>query len=243
MLYRCADQMASLEDLKSKAEDLRRRSREVDRQCRQLSRQSAEPLGPPSATPWVRSAALRVFALSGDDTAVALDYLRWKGRRADEAEFRMWCSGITQGEWQSLLTPEPGQQKASRQLRDARKFLDERAVVSWAVTQNKVKRIAPTPGAVLDVGAALIGPQGRRSTRYKWLRRVVARWGGRKAVFQSSEVLQPDVLEHKATSKPLSATCCTFLSFGHSSAAHILGPQSGPPFWARVFTFAGRGQK
>ncbi len=190
--------MASLEELQRQAAELRRRSKQIEDECRQLRRQASECPGSPPATAWVRATTLRVFALAGQDIMTALEYLRWKGRRADEDEVRAWCAGVSASDWQCMLTPKDDNPRCMRQLREARKFLEEKAIVAWVKSRNEAKGIAPTPGAVLDCGAPCGGPSGRRTSRYKWLRRVVSRWGGRKAVFHAGERLPSEVLERKA---------------------------------------------
>jgi hypothetical protein len=189
--------MASLGELERQARELRRRAREIEEKCLELKRKALPCPGPAAATPWVRAVALAVLALTDRDFAAAVEYVRWKGRGADEADVVAWCRAVPDADWQSLLHPPSGSQ-SSRQLREARKFLDERKVVEWVKHQNEIKGIAPSPGVVLDEGAALAKPPGRRSSQYKWLRRVVGRWGGRKAVFSSGESLPAESLHRKA---------------------------------------------
>ena len=188
--------MPTLEELEEQAKELRRVSREIDKKYRESTRHAAASSGPPPATSWVRTAALRVWALA--DITAAVEFLRWKGRRGDEDEVRAWLAGLPERERGSLAHPPDDQPRSLRQLCEACKFLEERQVVSWVKVQNATKRLAPTPGTVLDQGAASAGPSGRRSSRYKWLRRVVARWGGRKTVFRPSEQVPQSVLRQKA---------------------------------------------
>lgn len=64
-------------------------------------------------------------------------------------------------------------------------------------SENKSKSLAPTPGAVIDKVAGSAGPNSRRSSRYKWLRRLCRRWGGRKCVFGNGDQLSPAMFDRK----------------------------------------------
>jgi hypothetical protein len=227
--------MAGLETLEARAKELRRLSKQIDQQIRDVERKAkGYPGGLPAATPWARSAALRVWALAGYDVATAVEYLRWKGRRGGEDEVRAWCSGVSESQRLCLASPPDGEQQAHRQLREARKFLEEKAVVAWVKKQNEAKGLAPAPGVILDQVALAAQHCSRRSSRCKRLRRVAARWGGRKALFRPSDRVPLEVFRHKAAKTPsgwarlvssLAIFICRF-------AGSIPGPETRLSFWA-----------
>ena len=215
--------MASTEQLQRQAQELRSAMRELTRQQAKLKREAKATL-PASPTPWMRSVALKVFALAGDDACVAAEYLRWKGRSVSVAEMRALGAGLSEDDRQALVRPPVGEPRAARQLAEARKFIAERTVVTWVRQQNTERGIAPTPGAIIDEFASSAGPAGRRSSRHKWLRRLSSRWGGRKAVFRNGDQLPKEVLEHKA--RP----CCLPGHLLAKVAARLLEPRCGPKF-------------
>jgi hypothetical protein len=145
----------------------------------------------------MREVALKVCAIAEFDVQAAVEYVTWKGRVADADEVKGWLAALAPNERLSILTPSDDQPRAHRQLREARKFWEEKKVVTWVQTQSRSKAIAPTPGAVIDEAAGTAGPSGRRSSRYKWLRRVSGRWGGRKCVFALGDQLTSELLEEK----------------------------------------------
>lgn len=224
--------MGSVQELEQKAQELRSLSRHLDQQHRDLKRKAGAQSGPSPATPWVKGAALRVLALADFDVAVCMEYLRWKRRRADEAEVQTWCAALSTSDRQCLLDPPDDQPRVARQLAEARKFMKEKALVSWVQHQNRTRGIAPSPGAVLDEAAVTVGVTGRRSSRYKWLRRITKRWGGRKAVFRVGDRLSAEVFEHKAGGHssgsllPRQGRVLSVLAYAYQSvlcAARILG--------------------
>jgi hypothetical protein len=164
----------------------------------------------------MRSVALRVLALAGSDVAVALEYLRWKGRPAEDADVRSWDAALLMDDRRNLLHPLADQPRAVRQLAEASKFMAERRVVAWVKHQNEQSGLAPTPGAIVAEFADSANPAKHRSSRYKWLRRVSSRWGGRKCVFGIGDQLSKDAFERKVG----------------VAARHLFGRISGSEFWA-----------
>lgn len=193
--------MASLEELEARAQALRSALRSVSAEHSLLKRKAEVASGPPPPTPWVRSVALRVFALAESDFGVAVEYLGWKRRRGDADDVKAWFAALSPDGRCQLLAPLPSQPSAIRQLAEARKFMSERSLVRWVQRQNREKGIAPTPGAIVDQMAGVAGPAGRRSSRYKWLRRVSGRWGGRKCLFRVGDQLSDEIFRRKASGR------------------------------------------
>lgn len=140
-----------------KLADIRGQELQLARQVRELKKQM-EPAGPRPPTPRMQAVALRIFVISKFDVSVPLQYLRFQGRRADEADVRGWYAALSAGDRECLLLDQGGQPPQIRQLAEARKFLAERDIALWVQQQNRQKSIAPTPGAVLEQFPAELAP-------------------------------------------------------------------------------------
>jgi hypothetical protein len=94
-----------------------------------------------------------------------------------------------------------------RQLAEARKFVAERKFACWVQHQSQVNIIAPTPGAIVDQATGVAGPDGVRSSRYKWVLRTAKRWGGTKCMFGIGEQLAGGTSESKVDCQCLGESC------------------------------------
>jgi len=213
--------MASVEELVAKANQLRRLRQEAGQKSRELKRQAMAVDAGQAVTPWgAKRVAMRVFALSGFNLAASTKYLRHKGRWSDDTGCRTWYHALPTESRAQLLHPAEGDGVARRQLAEARTFVEEEQLVAWIQLQNQAKGIAPTPGAVLGQGPVPPSWGGSLNSQRRRLRRLVARRGGRKAVFGGNEQLEPAVLERKARRSHSSCPC--------ASPCVICGPDMGP---------------
>lgn len=189
--------MSSTAELAARAQEIRRQEQLLRQQARELKRKG-ELDSPRPPTPWMQAVAVRVFALSELDVSVPLEYLRSKGRRAEEAEVRAWHAALPGADREGLLQEQQGQSREARQLVEARKFVAERGLVCWVKRQNTSKSIAPTPGVVLEQFSDVLTADIPRSSQHRRLRRIIARWGGGKGRFSNGGQLSREALEHKA---------------------------------------------
>lgn len=182
--------------LAAEAEALRVREADLAKRLRLLERVPAEG-GARRVGPWLRAVALKIAGLPDGGYAAAGQYLSLKKQVACEGDVRHWWGSLPPGE-QALLT-NLADQVGERQLAEARRFLDERRLMTWISEQNSRKRVAPSPGAVLRQALAFgMHVPATWSSRYRWLRRCVRRWGGRCGRFAQGDDLEPAVLEQKA---------------------------------------------
>jgi hypothetical protein len=207
--------MASLRELEAKACELRSISRTLTKKRATLKRQAEGQLDSQGPTQWLRAVAVMVYVLTDSSFSDAMAYLKWKKRPCSEASLREWVAHIAEGDKDAVVRPGEDQPRARRQLAEAKKFLSEKELVSWVQYENTSKSVAPSPSAVLDKFAGRLGPTGRRCNRYKYLRRLCSRWGGRKCTFGVGDQLSDAAFEHKA-GDPFTA----------------LHRFSGPQFWA-----------
>lgn len=221
--------MASASELQARAQQLRLQARQLNHAVRDLLR-SSEAEGPRKATAWMQAVASRIFAQTQPHATAALDYLRLKGRRAEEGEVRGWFMALSQTDREGLLQEGEGRSAKNRQLAEANKFMAERSLVGWIKEQNTKKAIAPTPGAVLGKAAAVTTAASQRGSQYRRIRRIVDRWGGRKGRFSGGSQITREVLDHKATSSVQFGTvpewfmCCHFAELLWGV---FFGPDSG----------------
>lgn len=187
--------MSSVRELRAKAEELKVQKRQLASQAGDLKRRALSDCRASAPTPWMRGVALRVFALAGSDAAASVSYLDSKGRSCGEEDIRSWHAALSDEEQRGLLVRPEGRVPAARQHDEAVKFVQEQKLLSWVRGQNK-KSIAPTPGAVLSHGSNVFG-SGQESSRYRRLRRLMARVGGRKGVFADGDRCSPEVFGHK----------------------------------------------
>jgi len=176
----------------------------------------------------MRAVVLRVLDLTEGDFAAAEQFLQSKGRAGDASDVRAWRAALPPGEGRDLSRAPVGQPKAAKQLAEARKFVEERELISWVRLQNKAKSIAPTPGAVLEEASKTPGLARTGRNRHRWLRRVVSRWGGRKGVLRGGEQPAAEEFNQKAASAKsrLHPGRCQV----QAKAAAIGRPESGPDF-------------
>jgi hypothetical protein len=118
---------------------------------------------PRRCTPWMRSVAVKLLALSNHDDAVVAKYLAARGRVEQPADVRDWYDSLPLADLPGLLVRQ-GDPGVLRQLAEAEKFLHEFRLVSWVQEQNEKKGIAPTASAVLDeAGRAWLAKSGCRT--------------------------------------------------------------------------------
>ncbi len=184
--------------------------------------------GLPKATARMQSVALRIYAMTSFDAIAPLTYLRSLSRRADGDEIRAWYSALT-AEQQGELANQPAHPAASvRQWSEAERFAKEYQVVSWAKSQNK-KGVAPSPGAALRSAATVGGLPPKQASRYRWLQRVMARWGGRKGTFANGDQLPREVFEAKVAVDLRRAGRFVSPRFSRPHfAVHLAAPVPGP---------------
>jgi hypothetical protein len=139
----------------------------------------------------------------------------------NEASLREWVAQIPGGDKDAVVRLGQDQPRARRQLAEAKKFLLEQKLVSWVQFENTSNSVAPSPNAVLVKFAGLLGPTGRRCNRYKWLRRLCSRWGGRKCTFGVGDQLSGAAFDRRRAISSLLPTDFRGPSFG---------PQNGPSF-------------
>lgn len=203
----------------------------------------------PPCTPWMRAVSLRVFVLAELDVQAPLKYLELKQRAASEDDVRMWYAALSEEERAVLLDPPEGDATAVRQLAEARRFIEERGLVSWVYEQNTAKGLAPTSGAILQhlgpspVGGHLVENRCRR------IRRCMRRWGGRRARLKPGASLTPEEFHNKvhvlSESKAVAGhlKCGDQFDFGVHLAGMVLGPYYGPCFGPACHSFNTAGPK
>ena len=230
----CSSQLAampSLAHLHSRAADLRRRQAKVKAELKaavaitKKQRLSAE--GPRACTLWMQAVVVRTFALAEFDVEVPLEYLRMKGCAGDDGDVRDWYAALSPEVSAVLLKPAEHDKSAVRQLAEARKFVNEWRLVSWVRDQNVSKGIAPTAGLVLDQVGPALARSCRQTNRYRWLRRCMQRWGGRRARFVHGDFVTPEEFQHKAGCvSPLKLELPGVASV--QTAVPVSGPDCGP---------------
>jgi hypothetical protein len=222
---------ASPAELESCLAALRRREAELKAELGESSsalRQPAVGAGKP-CTPRTQDVALRIFALADLTVEAPLKYLSLQGRPASEADVRTWHAALP-AEAQARLRDElPGDVLGGRRLAEARGFLSEFRLASWVQEQNLSKGVAPTSSLILErAGPDLVRGSCKKS-KYRWVRKFMSRWGGRRARFGHGDQLSQEEFRQKA---------CPALeaSVGRSLARRTLcfgGPDERPVFRAR----------
>lgn len=197
--------MSTVRELQARAHELKVQERQLRAAARELKRKACSDSSAKAVTPWMRAVALRVFALAGLNEAASVSYLQSKGRSVGDGEVRTWHAALPEEAQRALLTCPEEAAKTARQHAEAVKFVQEMKLLRWIREQNK-KSIAPTPGAILSHGADVFG-SGRESSRYRRLRRLMARSGGRKGVFADGDRLSPEVFGHKVRKSLLLHGC------------------------------------
>lgn len=189
--------MASVEALKARLAENKALSRQLAAKAAALEGRPRETGGLARATVRMQSVALRIYAMADFDTSAALAYLRSMDRQADSSHLTSWLSKMSMEEQKSLAVQPIGSSAKLREWADAQRFLKEHRLVAWVKSQNK-KSIAPSPGMVLQHAAAAGGLPCKKGSQYRWVQRVMARWGGRKGVFANGNQLTPEEFEGKA---------------------------------------------
>lgn len=223
--------MASPSRAASHAGDLCRRESELRAELKAIRR--GEKAARRSArrsqacTPWMRQVAVRVYALKELDVDAATKDLLKKGRAVPDGEVREWYETMTP-DARALLVQTPEEDKCgARQLAEARRFVEELRLVLWVSEQNASKGVAPTASAVLGQAGPALSRGRLMTSRYRWLRRCMARWGGR---FAHGDLLTCDEFRDKA---------CTNPSFGSAvclgPAVSVSGPEFGPCFRTSLY--------
>jgi hypothetical protein len=135
--------------------------------------------------------------LSDFDVAVVGQYLGQKGRSETAEDVVAWCDCLAEGEL-ARLSQVGDDVAANRQLAEARKFVEEARLASWVQIQNETKGIAPTAKAILETAGPSLARGRVQDNRYRWLRRFMARWGGRRARLSGGDALSDDEFREKA---------------------------------------------
>lgn len=217
--------MASLADL---GEQLRvKRSLSQELACKiRAAEKPASAGGEAVATFRMRRVALMIFAMAGGDFDAPAAYLQQKGRRAHAPEIQSWLQALSNAERAGLTEQPQAGSQAFRQWSEAKKFTSELQIVSWIKRQNKMKSLAPSPGAVLKHASSLVPVQPKKNSRYKWLQRLMSRASGRKGLFAVGARLSPHAFQAKAPRK----TCFRAVLERCSAEGRISTPLSGPDF-------------
>lgn len=221
--------MESVKALKAKLAKNRSASKQLAAKMAALENRAEVSCGPPVASVRMQAVALHIYAMADFDLGAPLAYLRSKGRKADAAELQAWHSALgveRQGELRSQPTGTPAK---LRQWAEAQRFVKEFRTVLWVKAQNK-KSVAPSPGVILSHAAAAGGLPGKRGSRYRWLQRVMARWGGRKGIFASGDQLSREAFENKALIDLQSYPRLAFSHFPRHPQAGRLAALAWGPF-------------
>jgi hypothetical protein len=189
----------SLEELQARAAECRRRKSELSLQIRSVRQKLAsQPLK--SCTPWMKEVAMRVLALSELNDEIVSKFLTKKKRSDTAAHVRAWFGALPPDLAVKLL--EPGDdQAAGRQLAEARKFVEEFRLTAWVKEQNSAKGIAPSATAVLDQAGPGLARGRLQRNRYRWVKRCMRRWGGRRVRLGGGDALSADEFGRKAASQ------------------------------------------
>jgi len=107
----------------------------------------------------------------------------------------VWCS-VRREEILKLCETSDDSQ-ANRQLGEAHKFVEEARLAAWVKTQNAAKGIAPTAKVVLETASPCLAQGHAQENRYCWLRRFMARWGGRRARLIGGDTLSEGEFREK----------------------------------------------
>lgn len=185
----------SLADLEAAAAELSNRCAERGVQIKRARREACSEL-PKRCTPWMRGVAMRVLALSDFNLAFVIQYLSQKGRSETAGDAMDWCGALS-GEEILKLCETSDDSQANRQLREARKFVEEARLAAWVKTQNAAKGIAPTAKVVLETASPCLAQGYVQENRYRWLRRFMARWGGRRARLVGGDTLSDGEFREK----------------------------------------------
>ena len=188
----------SLADLQSQVSELRLREASIRNQFKRYRAKQSRASKPLDCTPWMKAVAVRIWALADVQAGAGRKYLRAKKRVASEADVREWYTSLSAEARAGLLSPPVGDKAAARQVAEARRFIDESQLIAWVREQNTRKGIAPIAGAVLRKAGPTIAKGKHKSNRYRWLRRCMSRWGGRRARFAHGDSLTTEEMQEKA---------------------------------------------
>ena len=190
----------SLEELKARAEECHRRKADVSLQMRNVRRKLAsESLK--HCTPWMKEVAMRVLVLSEHNDEIVSKFLSTKKRSNTAAQVCGWFGALPPDLAAKLL--EPGDdQAAGRQLAEASKFVEEFRLAAWVKEQNSAKGIAPSASAVLDQAGPGLARGRLQRNRYRWVKRCMHRWGGRRVRLSGSDELSAGEFGQKAAFQP-----------------------------------------
>ena len=185
----------SVAELEARSADLWRRQAELGKQLKDARRQLAAPR-PKTCTPWMRQVAMKLFAVSEFQDNVVAKYLERKQRSETVADVRAWFRALPPAVAAGML--QPGDDEvARRQLAEAEKFWAEARLVDWLKEQNAVKGIAPTATAVIEQAGPGLVRQGLQRNRYRWVKRCMKRWGGRRVHLGGGDGLSAEEFRQK----------------------------------------------
>ena len=175
--------------------DARQRQSELQGQIAACKRKLAEEHRG-SCTPWMSSVALKILVLAEFKADVVQKYLTVKRRSETAADVQGWYDAMSPDAVVRLTAPGE-HEKSKRQLAAAKKFVEEGRLASWVQHQNAVKGIAPTASAVLEQAGPALVRQRWRPNQFRWLRRVMDRFGGRRVKFSGGEQVTPEEFKQK----------------------------------------------
>lgn len=185
----------SLVELEARAAELASRQEvlglQIKRARRELARESLKP-----CTPWMRGVAMRLLCVSDFDVSVVGKYLERKRRRETAEDVIAWTEDLPE-ERLAQLDEATDDMASNRQLAEARKFMQEDWLASWVQEQNETKGLAPSAKAVLEAAGPSVA-QGRfQDNRYRWVRRFMGRWGGKRVRLSGGDSLSDEELHRK----------------------------------------------
>lgn len=198
--------MAERGDARCRREEWRRQEATIKAQLKAMvklaKQEHSAAEGLPACNPWMRGVAVRIFALAEFDIQAPLKYLDMKRRAGGETDVRNWYADVSPAARGLLLEPPAGDEQASRQLAAARKYLSERQLVAWVRGRNVSKGLAPAGALVLEQAGPEVARGRYLSSRYRWLRRCMARRGGRQGRFGHRDSLTHEEFRRKASFSP-----------------------------------------
>jgi hypothetical protein len=207
----------------TRAADLRRRQSELGQEIRSTRRRMTTEM-PRRCTAWMREVALRVLLLSQFNDEAVSQFLSAKHRVETAADVRTWYGALRPDVAAGLL--DPGDDAARRQMSEAQRFTQEFRLVAWVKEQNAVKGIAPSASAVLEQAGPGLARGRLQRNRYRWLKRCMNRWGGRRVRLGGGDQLSAGEFREKARHPVALSSVAAVPCF----ATSIWGPERGPRF-------------
>ena len=210
---------------------------------------------------WTAQVATMLLVLNDHDVSTAVEYLKLQRRTKRDAA--SWTGEEVQQLWDNMVpavreilvhpdaTPHP------RALREAHKFMREKALHAWVGVQNETKGVAPTkqfmrrhfgfshsvPMASSREDVYPSFAEKKIRSQYQWLSRWSRRWGMEEGVVAEGDALPISVRQEKARTSPKTKTdpkpgpkkrskkwssFCYQMYLRHHFRDHQMGHFSGP---------------